>query len=123
MSQIAYPNFELVVYTTENAATFYEIVEGLDPHGQFINYRLFRDATRFINGHPTKDVKSLNRDPKRVIVVDWNKDSVALSMDNSLILKKWEGETQDTSLVGLAQLLQGKEMLRFLLSLTLNHRT
>ena len=42
MSQIGYPNFELVVYTTENAMTFYPIVDGLDPNNQFIMYRLFR---------------------------------------------------------------------------------
>lgn len=86
--------------------TFYSIIDGLDPNNQYINYRLFRDATRFVNGHPTKDVSALNRDPKRVILIDWSKDSVALGMDNSLILKKWEGETQDTALIGLAQLLQ-----------------
>ena len=32
---------------------------------------------------------------------------MALSLDNALILKKWEGDTNDTSLIGLAQLLQG----------------
>ena len=29
--QLGYPEFELVVYTTENAMTFYPIVDGLDP--------------------------------------------------------------------------------------------
>jgi import inner membrane translocase subunit TIM50 len=105
MHQIGYPNFELVVYTIENGMTFFPIIDGLDPQNQFINYRLFRDATRFVNGHPTKDVNSLNRDPKRVIFIDWNKDSVALGMNNSLILPKWEGENSDTSLIGLAHLL------------------
>lgn len=108
ISQIGYPEFEVVVYTTENAISFFNIVEGIDPNNQFINYRLFRDATRFINGHPTKDVSALNRDPKRVILIDWNKDSVALGLENSLILKKWEGENADNALLGLAQLLQGK---------------
>ena len=71
------------------------------------NSRLFRDATRFVNGHPTKDVNSLNRDPKRVIFIDWNKDSVGLAMNNALILPKWEGDNSDTSLIGLSHLLQG----------------
>ncbi len=31
LSQIGYPNFELVIYTTENAMTFYPIVDRLDP--------------------------------------------------------------------------------------------
>ena len=86
LSQVGYPNFEIVIYTTENAMTFFPIVDGLDPDNRFlvisirmqdrhykniifdryIMYRLFRDATRYINGHHTKDVSALNRDPKRV---------------------------------------------------------
>ena len=108
LSQIGYPHFELVIYTVETPMTFFNIIESLDPQNQHINYRLFRDATKFVNGHPTKDVDSLNRDPKKVILVDWNKDSVALGMENALLLKKWEGDTKDTGLIGLAQLLQSK---------------
>jgi len=105
MHQIGYPNFEVVIYTIENGMTFFPIIDGIDPQNQFINYRLFRDATRFVNGHPTKDVLSLNRDPKRVIFIDWNKDSVSPSLNNSLILPKWEGDNSDTSLIGLSHLL------------------
>lgn len=107
LSQIGYPNFELVIYTVEQPMTFFNVIDGIDPHNQYINYRLFRDATRSVgtNKHPTKDVASLNRDPKKVILIDWNKDSVALAMENTLLLKKWEGDTSDTSLIGLAQLL------------------
>lgn len=106
LSQVGYPHFELVIYTVENAMSMFNVCDGLDPQQQHINYRLFRDATQFVNNHPTKVVNELNRDPKKVIHVDWNKDSVALSLDNALILKKWEGDTDDTSLIGLAQLLQ-----------------
>ena len=52
-------------------------------------------------------MNSLNRDPKRVIFIDWNKDSVGLAMNNALILPKWEGDNADTSLIGLSHLLQG----------------
>lgn len=106
LSQVGYPNFELVVYTTENAMTFHPIVEGLDPNNQYIMYRLFSDATRYVNGNRTKDLNALNRDPKKVIVVDWNENSVALTRDNALLLKKWDGDNADRSLIGLAQLLQ-----------------
>lgn len=108
LSQVGYPNFELVVYTTENSMTFYPIVTGLDESGQHIMYRLFRDATRYVNGVHTKDLKAINRDLRKVILVDWNKDSAALCLDNTLLLKKWEGDNADKTLIGLAQLLQGK---------------
>ncbi len=108
LAQVGYPNFELIVYTVETPMTFFPIVDGLDPENQYIMYRLFRDATRYINGHHTKDVSALNRDPKRVILIDWNENSVALGRDNALLLKKWEGDTADRALIGLAQLLQGR---------------
>lgn len=66
LSQVGYPNFELVVYTVENAMTFFPIVDGLDPDNRYIMYRLFRDATRYVNGQHTKDLGALNRDPKKV---------------------------------------------------------
>ena len=45
-----------------------------------------------------------------MILIDWNKDSVALAMENTLLLKKWEGDTSDTSLIGLAQLLHSNAL-------------
>jgi import inner membrane translocase subunit TIM50 len=105
---VGYPNFELVVYTVENAMTFYPIVDGLDPNSQYIMYRLFRDATRYVHGHHTKDLSALNRDPKKVIIIDWNENSVLLNRENTLLLQKWEGDNADRTLIGLAQLLQGE---------------
>ena len=104
--QLGYPEFELVVYTTENAMTFYPIVDGLDPEvsklylesmdvsttgyhllpksssnnklilfflqNKYIMYRLFRDATRYVDGHHTKDLFALNRDLKKVMITQVN---------------------------------------------------
>ena len=32
-------------------------------------YRLFRDATRYVDGHHTKDLYALNRDLKKVPLI------------------------------------------------------
>ena len=69
LSQVGYPNFELVIFTTENGMTFDPIVNGLDPELQHIMYRLYRDATRYVNGHHTKDLSAINRDLKKVIYI------------------------------------------------------
>lgn len=105
LSQIGYPNFEVVIWTVENGMTFYNIINGMDPNGQYIMYRLFRDATRFKNGHHVKELGCLNRDLKKVIVIDWNKDSTQDNPDNALTLPKWNGDMSDRSLFGLAQFL------------------
>ena len=79
LSQIGYPNFEVVIWTVENSMTFFPIISGMDPENRHIMYRLFRDATRFKNGIHQKDLYSLNRDLKRVIVVDWNPSTTEVS--------------------------------------------
>jgi len=107
LSQIGFPNFEVVIWTVESSMTFFPIVTGMDPENRHIMYRLFRDATRFKNGIHQKDLYTLNRDLKRVIVVDWNpKTTEETSPENALILPKWTGDTSDRSLISLAQFLQ-----------------
>jgi len=105
LSQIGYPNFEVVVWTVENSITFYPIILGMDPQQQHIMYKLYRDATHYNNGVHVKQLSNLNRDLRKVIVIDWNKDHVESNPDNALILKKWQGDNTDRTLIGLAQLL------------------
>jgi import inner membrane translocase subunit TIM50 len=105
LSQLGFPNFELVVWTVENSMTFFPILQAMDPEQRSIMYRLFRDATNYKNGVHIKELSTLNRDLKKVIVIDWNKEHVQHNPDNALIMKKWEGDNTDRSLIGLAQLI------------------
>ena len=128
VSQLGYPQFELVVYTKENALTFYPIIEGLDPGNQvcchaigimkrggtqrfsplqFLMYKLFRDATKYIDGRHKKDLGAINRDLRKVILVDYDAESTTGHRENALVIKKWEGDNTDTTLIGLTQLLMG----------------
>ena len=106
LQQVGYPNYELVIWTSENAMTFFPIVDCMDPSHALINYRLFRDATRFKNGTHVKELCCLNRDLKRVIVIDCNKLATQDNPDNALTLPRWSGDMNDRALFGLAQLLQ-----------------
>ena len=129
VSQLGYPQFELVIYTKENALTFFPIIEGLDPGNQvwcrvtgskkgggiqpffpplqFFMYKLFRDATKYIDGRHKKDLGAINRDLRKVILVDYDAESTTGHRDNALVIKKWEGDNTDTTLIGLTQLLMG----------------
>jgi len=77
----------------------------MDPDQKYVMYKLFRDATKYENGIHIKELSNLNRDLKKVIVIDWNKEHIQHNPDNALILKKWQGDNSDRSLIGLAQLL------------------
>lgn len=81
-------------------------MDALDPK-QHIMYRLVRDSTKFVDGHHVKDLSRLNRDLKRVIVVDWHPESVRFDRSNALIIPRWRGNDDDTTLIDLAALLRG----------------
>lgn len=96
--------YEIVVFTSENAMSAAPLVQGLDPN-QFITYHLFRDSTKYIDGHHIKDLTNLNRPLTKVIVLDTDPKSVKFHPQNSIILSKWSGDTADTALQDLAPLL------------------
>ncbi|RWS05688.1 mitochondrial import inner membrane translocase subunit TIM50-like protein, partial [Dinothrombium tinctorium] len=105
LQQCGPPLFELVIFTEETGFTAFPLIDNMDPNG-FVMHRLFRDSTRYEKGVRIKDLNCLNRDLRRVIHVDWNRNACKLNPDNCLILKKWEGDSSDKSLYDLAQFLR-----------------
>ncbi|CAJ0950909.1 unnamed protein product, partial [Mesorhabditis belari] len=102
---VGYPNFEVVIYTSESNFTGPPVVESIDPKGR-IMYKLYRDCTKYMKGVHVKDLSKLNRDLSKVIYIDFDPASFQLNPDNVLRMPKWEGEMSDTALVDLAELLK-----------------
>ncbi|XP_003706404.1 mitochondrial import inner membrane translocase subunit TIM50-C [Megachile rotundata] len=105
LEAVAPPQFEIVVYTAEQGMTVFPILDILDPNG-YIMYRLVRDTTRFVDGHHVKDLDALNRDLRKVIVVDWNAQSTKFHPENTLKLPQWTGNDDDTTMYDLAAFLK-----------------
>uniref|UniRef100_A0A8C8RKT7 Mitochondrial import inner membrane translocase subunit TIM50 n=1 Tax=Pelusios castaneus TaxID=367368 RepID=A0A8C8RKT7_9SAUR len=99
------PHYEIVIFTSETGMTAFPLIDSVDPHG-FISYRLFRDATRYVDGHHVKDISCLNRDPTKVVVVDCKKEAFLLQPFNGLALKKWDGSSDDRTLFDLTAFLK-----------------
>ncbi|XP_071081239.1 mitochondrial import inner membrane translocase subunit TIM50-like [Haliotis cracherodii] len=105
LQQVGPPMFEIVIYTSEQGMTADPLINNLDPNG-FVMYRLYRDATRYLNGHHVKDLSCLNRDLSKVIVIDWNNRSYQLNPANAFPIKKWSGSDEDRDLIDLAHFLR-----------------
>ncbi|CAK8686397.1 unnamed protein product [Clavelina lepadiformis] len=121
LSQVGPPLFEVVVFTRETGMTAFPLIDSMDQKG-YIMYRLFRDAARYKSGfslgnpfngefpkldpYYQKDLKYLNRDLKRVIMVDCDKRAFERQPLNGLCLTKWDGSSNDTALYDLAALLR-----------------
>nr|XP_043888485.1 mitochondrial import inner membrane translocase subunit TIM50 isoform X1 [Solea senegalensis] len=99
------PLYEIVIFTAETGMTAFPLIDSIDPQG-FVMYRLFRDATRYMEGHHVKDVSCLNRDTSKVIVVDCKREAFSLQPFNGMALKKWDGNSEDRTLYDLANFLK-----------------
>uniref|UniRef100_A0A8C9APT3 Mitochondrial import inner membrane translocase subunit TIM50 n=1 Tax=Prolemur simus TaxID=1328070 RepID=A0A8C9APT3_PROSS len=99
------PLYEIVIFTSETGMTAFPLIDSVDPHG-FISYRLFRDATRYMDGHHVKDISCLNRDPARVVVVDCKKEAFSLQPYNGVALRPWDGNSDDRVLLDLSAFLK-----------------
>lgn len=99
-----YTRFEVVVYTAQVGMTVFPIIDALDGRN-LISYKLVRDATNFIDGDHVKDLDRINRDLSRVVVVDWNAQSVKLHKENLFQIPRWDGNDEDFTLYDLAAFL------------------
>lgn len=97
-------NYEIVVFTASNGFNVYPILDSLDKNN-VIMYRLVKNATDYIDGHHVKNLDRINRDLSRVVMIDWNEDSVKLQRENALVVPRWLGEDEDQQLIQLAEFL------------------
>lgn len=98
--------YEIVIFTTQYHYTALPIIEKLDPYQFFIAYKLFRDATKSINGTPVKDLSYLNRDLSKVIILDTHPEHVSAQPENAIIMPKWTGQPGDKGLVAMIPFLE-----------------
>ncbi|XP_032592170.1 mitochondrial import inner membrane translocase subunit TIM50-A [Drosophila grimshawi] len=98
-------HFEIIVYTAEQGTTAFPILDALDPNG-YIRYRLVRGATQLLDGKHIKNLNRLNRNLRRVIVVDWDCQAVPLHPDNIFAIARWVGNDDDVQLFDLAAFLK-----------------
>ncbi|KAI0352001.1 NIF-domain-containing protein [Trametes cingulata] len=98
--------YEIVIFTTQYNYTAAPIIDKLDPYQFYIMHRLFRDACRSEQGQPVKDLKYLNRDLSKVILLDTHPDHVKPNPENAIILPKWTGDPKDCGLISLIPFLE-----------------
>ncbi|WFC98803.1 mitochondrial inner membrane protein required for protein import [Malassezia yamatoensis] len=93
--------YEIVIFTTQPFYVVEKIIEKLDPDRRYIAYQLFRESCLQKDGKLIKDLTYLNRDPRRVIMIDTNPEHVSMQPENAILLPPWHGEKGDRDLVGL----------------------
>ncbi|KAL9131573.1 MAG: hypothetical protein Q9217_000530 [Psora testacea] len=97
--------YELVIWTSAQSMIAQPIISKLDPY-RIVLWPLFREATRYQKGEYIKDLSYLNRDPKKVLMIDTEASHAKLQPENAIILPKWRGNPNDKDLVSLIPFLE-----------------
>lgn len=96
--------YELVIFSAQPAFTVEQIHRKLDPY-QMV-YPLFREMTTYEDGGYVKDLSYLNRDLKKVVMIDTDEHAVKKQPENAIVLPKWDGNPNDTTLVDFIPFLE-----------------
>jgi import inner membrane translocase subunit TIM50 len=87
--------YEIVLYSPSIDGIADPVVTMLDKDGCIL-HRLYRDATYYHNGVHVKDLKRLNRNMNRMIVLDDDPDEVQFNPENLIRIKPYTDPTDRT---------------------------
>jgi mitochondrial import inner membrane translocase subunit TIM50 len=80
--------YEIVLYTPSLDGIAEPVINNLDKHG-CIMHRLYRDATYYYKGVHVKDLNRLNRNIKKMIVLDDDPSEVQFNLENLIRVKPY----------------------------------
>lgn len=97
--------YELVVFTASCKVYADTVVDFIDK-GKVVKHRLYRDSCSNIGGTFVKDLARLNRNLKKVIIVDNSNFCYMLQPYNAIAIKSWFDDPNDTELFTLLDFLK-----------------
>ena len=92
-------DFELIVFTASNSNYADQVIDILDPDCTLFSHRLFRqNCIKAMNGPHIKDLRILNRDLSKTLIVDNSILSFAFQMDNGIPIIPFYNDRNDSIL-------------------------
>lgn len=95
-------DFEVFVFTASHQCYANVVLDYIDPKGELIHYRLFRDNCINMGGIYIKDLRIFsNRKLSELILVDNAAYSFAYQLDNGIPIISWHDDREDREMVNL----------------------
>ena len=99
--------FEVFVFTASHQCYANVVLDYLDPTGELIHHRFFRDNCINMNGIYIKDLRIFaNRKLSEMVIIDNAAYSFAYQIDNGIPIISWHDDKEDKELLNLIDYLQ-----------------
>ena len=100
-------DFEVIVFTASHKCYADRVLDYIDPTGQLIHHRLYRDNCVIVDGVFMKDLRILtDRNLEDVIIVDNAAYSFGYQLDNGIPIISWYDDMTDRELFKLMDYLK-----------------
>ncbi|XP_057494254.1 uncharacterized protein LOC130779590 isoform X3 [Actinidia eriantha] len=98
--------FEIVVFTASQSIYAEQLLDILDPVGNLISRRAYRESCIFLDGSYTKDLTVLGVDLAKVTIIDNSPQVFKLQANNGIPIKSWFDDSSDCALISLLPFLE-----------------
>ncbi|KAL4586344.1 hypothetical protein LXL04_010980 [Taraxacum kok-saghyz] len=98
--------FEIVIFTASQSIYAKQLVDILDPDGNIISRRAYRDSCIFTDGSYTKDLTVLGVDLAKIVIIDNSPQVFRLQVNNGIPIKSWFDDPSDCALISLLPFLE-----------------
>lgn len=98
--------YDIVLYSNEDTAFMTEVIQTIDPYQRYFMWNLGREFFTTKPDGNYKDLRFINRDPKKFIVVDFTSNGYLNHKENVVLLDKYTGQVEDNGLKELNMFLE-----------------